>query len=89
MARKAAVSIRLPVRRGLSEVEAATYISVSASFFRRLVEDGRMPRPRLAGSRRIWDIDEIDAAFRDLPRESADGRPVQEVVIGNSWSDYE
>ncbi|MFN3746471.1 MAG: helix-turn-helix transcriptional regulator [Hyphomicrobiaceae bacterium] len=88
MTRKDAVSVRLPVRRGLSEVEAATYISVSPSFFRRLVVDGRMPRPRLAGSRRIWDIEELDAAFRDLPREGEDGQPVKEVTE-NSWSDYE
>lgn len=89
MIAKTLARTQLSIRRGLSEVEAATYISVSPSFFRRLVGDGRMPRPRLAGSRRIWDIDEIDAAFRDLPREGEDGRPVQEVVIGNSWSDYE
>ena len=31
----------------------------------------------------------LDAAFRDLPREGEDGRPAQEVDIGNSWSDYE
>ena len=88
MVGKAYLSTRLSVRRGLSEIEAATYISVSPSFFRRLVGDGRMPRPRLAGSRRIWDIDEIDAAFRDLPREGLDGQPVQELSK-NSWSDYE
>lgn len=35
---KAIVSTRLPIRRGLSEVEAAVYLSVSASFFRRLVD---------------------------------------------------
>ncbi len=89
MARKAIVSVHLPVRRGLSESEAATYISVSASFFRRLVGDGRMPRPRLAGTRRIWDIDELDAAFRDLPREGEDGQPVPESGTANSWTDFE
>jgi excisionase family DNA binding protein len=89
MASKDTASLRLPVRRGLSEIEAATYISVSPSFFRRLVGDGRMPRPRLAGSRRIWDIDEIDAAFRDLPREGEDGEPVEEAINENSWSDFE
>ena len=88
MVGKACLSTRLVIRRGLSEAEAATYISVSPSFFRRVVEDGRMPRPRLAGTRRIWDIDEIDTAFRDLPREGADRQPVLEGTQ-NSWSDYE
>ena len=88
MVGKACLSTRLVIRRGLSEVEAATYISVSPSFFRRLVGVGRMPRPRLAGSRRIWDVEELDAAFRDLPREGEDGQPMQEVTE-NSWSDFE
>ena len=89
MVRKDTVSARLPLRRGLSEIEASAYISISPSFFRRLVEDGRMPRPRLAGSRRIWDIDELDAAFRDLPREGGDGQPVPDSSTDNTWSDYE
>jgi len=88
MVGKACLSTRLVIRRGLSEVEAATDISVSPSFFRRLVGVGRMPRPRLAGSRRIWDVEELDAAFRDLPREGEDGQPMQEVTE-NSWSDFE
>lgn len=67
--RKAAMSARLPVRRGLGEAEAAIYIGLSASKFAQLVKDGRMPRPRLIDSRRIWDIDDIDAAFRALPIE--------------------
>jgi excisionase family DNA binding protein len=88
MAGKTTLSARLPIRRGLSEVEAATYISVSPSFFRRLVADGVMPRPRLAGRRRIWDVDELDAAFGDLPREGDDDQPAPEVSIQDSWSDY-
>jgi len=79
----------LPIRRSLSEAEAAIYISVSASFFRQLVSGGRMPRPRLAGRRRLWDVDEIDAAFRDRPREGVDGLPVPESSTENSWTDFE
>lgn len=87
MVSKATLAARLPVRRGLSESEAAIYLSLSASFFRKLVEEGVMPRPRIAGSRRIWDIEELDAAFKALPREGGD-----EAAFGgssnNSWSDY-
>lgn len=70
---KAIIASRLPVRRGLTEEEAAVYLSISPSFFRTLVTDGKMPRPRILGSRRIWDVDDLDAAFKDLPREGDTG----------------
>jgi excisionase family DNA binding protein len=75
MVSKATVAARLPIRRGLSEMEAAVYLSLSPSFFRRLVDQGVMPRPRLAGNRRIWDIEELDVAFKALAAV-----PVDEVV---------
>lgn len=71
--RKAVIASRLPVRRGLDEQEAAVYLSVSPSFFRALVLDGKMPRPRLLGTRRIWDVDDLDAAFKSLPKEGEAG----------------
>jgi predicted DNA-binding transcriptional regulator AlpA len=67
--RKATIAARLPIRRGLGEAEAAMYIGLGASKFSELVKDGRMPRPRMIDNRRIWDIDDIDAAFRALPIE--------------------
>lgn len=85
---KATVAGRLPVRRGLSVVEAAIYLSLSPSFFRRLVDQGIMPRPRVAGGRRIWDVEELDLAFKALPREGG-----EEAQFGgeggNSWTDYQ
>ncbi len=85
---KATIAGRLPVRRGLSEVEAAIYLSLSPSFFRRLVDQKVMPRPRVAGGRRIWDVEELDLAFKALPREGGD-----EAIFGgeggNSWADYQ
>lgn len=87
MAGKADVQCRLPIRRGLGEVEAAMYLSLSATFFRRLVEEGVMPRPRLAGRRRIWDVEELDAAFRTLPREG--GGDLDDIEKSDTWSDYE
>lgn len=71
--RKSTIAARLPVRRGLDEQEAAVYLSVSPSFFRSLVLSGMMPRPRLLGSRRIWDVDDLDAAFKSLPKEGDAG----------------
>jgi excisionase family DNA binding protein len=82
--RKAEIAARLPVRRGLDENEAAVYLSLSPSFFRSLVERGEMPRPRLIGSRRIWDIDDLDAAFKGLPVE----KPVEKADgEHDTWAD--
>lgn len=88
MSRKALLSLNLPIRRGLSETEAAIYLSFSPSFFHRLVDLGVMPRPRIAGGRRIWDVEELDVAFKALPREGGEETPFG-VDGGNSWTDYE
>jgi excisionase family DNA binding protein len=88
--KKAMIAARLPVRRGLDECEAAVYLSLSPSFFRKLVERRTMPRPRMAGGRRIWDVEELDLAFKTLPREQGDGDPVfAEVEKRDSWADFE
>ncbi len=87
MPSKAAIAGRLPVRRGLDESEAAVYLSLSPSFFRKLVSESRMPRPRIAGGRRIWDVEELDLAFKSLPREGGEA----EVIFASesdSWADY-
>ncbi len=77
-ATKAEIGARLPVRRGLGESEAALYVGLSSSKFRAMVEQGDMPRPRLVGRRRIWDIDDLDAAFRSLTLEGE---------TSDQWSD--
>ena len=89
MTSKASIAGRLPVRRGLSEPEAAIYLSLSPSFFRRLVEQGMMPRPRVAGSRRIWDVEELDLAFKALPREGGEAGLIFATDTADSWTDYE
>lgn len=88
MSGKPAYRSSLQIRRGVSEIEAATYLSLSPSYFRTLVDRGVMPRPRLAGKRRIWDIEELDIAFKSLPREGG-----EEPIFGvsedrGSWSDF-
>ena len=72
----------MSLRRGLDEVEAAVYLSLSPSEFRQMVVQGTMPRPRLAGRRRIFDVDELDHAFRELTWEGGDEK-------ANSWADFE
>ena len=87
-ANRASIAARLPVRRGLSEVEAAVYLSLSPSFFRRLVDQRIMPRPRVVGGRRVWDVEELDVAFKALPRDGG-----EDESFGNSsadsWADYQ
>lgn len=84
---KGFIAAHLPLRRGLSEVEAAVYLSISPSYFRRLVEQGVMPRPRVVGTRRIWDVEELDSAFKALPREGGE-ETLFGGEAGDSWADY-
>ncbi|WP_439575268.1 helix-turn-helix transcriptional regulator [Phreatobacter sp.] len=58
-----------PIRFGLCDVEAAASVGVGVSLFRSLVDKGHMPRPRMIGSRRIWDAEEVHAAFKRLPHD--------------------
>jgi predicted DNA-binding transcriptional regulator AlpA len=87
MRSKAVISKSLPLRRGLDENEAAVYLSLSPSSFRKLVAKRRMPKPRLLGSRRVWDIEELDLAFKACPREGGDVEPIFEEVF-DSWADF-
>lgn len=57
--------------RGINREQAAAYIGVSVGTFDKLVEAGAMPRPRMAETRKVWDILELDRAFDDLPHEGA------------------
>jgi hypothetical protein len=87
MVAKATVAARLPVRRGLSEIESAVYLSLSPTKFRAMVDDGRMPQPREADDRLIYDVEELDAAFKALPRRGGEDR-VFGKAAGSSWDDY-
>lgn len=66
-----------PTRRLLSRVEAAGYAGVSPNFFDTMVGDGRMPRPRVANTRKLWDVRHLDAAIDALPidGEGDDSKP--------------
>ncbi len=91
MTSKAVIAARLPVRRGLDENEAAIYLSFSPSFFRKLVAEKRMPRPRLAEGRRVWDVEELDLAFKALPREGGEAEVIfvaqEREEVPNPWDD--
>jgi predicted DNA-binding transcriptional regulator AlpA len=73
MTRSTALSQIRPIpRRGLSRVESAIYVGVSATLFDEMVKDGRMPMPKRINGRVVWDIRALDEAFEALPDE--DGR---------------
>jgi len=81
MAKASEFHSRLPIRRGLGAEEAALYLGIGVSLFRVMVRDGRMPRPRMINARRVWDVDDLDAAFKSLPREGG------EDERADTWAD--
>ena len=70
---RAEIASRLPVLFGLNRVEAAAAIGVSATTFDRMIDAGQMPKARLIGTRKLWDVDELRAAFKSLPRDGEPG----------------
>jgi predicted DNA-binding transcriptional regulator AlpA len=62
----------------------AAYVCVSPTTFDELVKDGRMPRARRLGGRRIaWDVRELDVAVDQLPVETG------HVATDETWSDVD
>lgn len=53
--------------RGLCFEDAAYYIGLSPTKFAQLVNDGRMPLPKIADRRKIWCRMALDDAFESLP----------------------
>lgn len=74
------ISATLPVVFGLDRLQAAASIGVSAATFDKMVAEKRMPTPRLINSRKVWDVDELRAAFKSLPKD-------EEPAEINTWSD--
>jgi predicted DNA-binding transcriptional regulator AlpA len=68
-------------RLGLSRVEAAEYIGVSARLFDELVQDGQMPQPKMIKSRRVWMRSKLEKAFAELPEDG------QDKESANPWRD--
>jgi predicted DNA-binding transcriptional regulator AlpA len=60
----------MPLRRGLSRLEAATYIGVGITKFDEMIKDGRMPKPFKIDDRVLWDIRLLDEAVDHLVEAS-------------------
>ena len=68
--------------RGLCREEAATYVGVGITLFDEMVADGRMPKPKRANSRVVWDRIALDAAFTDLPGD--EGNMIDALLRGRN-----
>jgi len=68
-------------RRGLSREESAMYLGVCGTTFDNMRADGQIEPPKMIGTRRLWDIRDLDIAFDSLPREGVASAP------DTSWND--
>jgi predicted DNA-binding transcriptional regulator AlpA len=53
--------------RAMKAERAAAYLDMSRSKFLELVEEGRLPKPKIIDGLRVWDRLAIDAAFNVFP----------------------
>ncbi len=64
---------RLLPPRGLPRRDAAFYIGCSPRMFDGMVKKGEMPSPRMIGTKKVWDREELDEFFEALPQDNEDG----------------
>ena len=64
---------------GLNRISSAAYIGIGTTMFDSMVADGRMPKPHVIGSRKVWDRRELETSFEELPREG------YTKGLDNSW----
>jgi predicted DNA-binding transcriptional regulator AlpA len=61
---------------------AAAYVNVSPGTFDEMVKTGKMPQPKLLwGTRRAWDVRELDTAVDNLPSVGGDN--------DDTWNDID
>lgn len=69
---------------GLARAEAAAYVGVGVTKFDEMVDDGRMPRPKMIDARRVWDRRALDLAFAALPDDM--GEPDSDGLANDVWA---
>lgn len=73
---------------GLRREEAAAYVGMSAGSFDRAVKEGAMPPPRQWRGVVTWDREELERAFRALPRRGSEDATTWGVdETSNPWDD--
>lgn len=68
-------------RLGLNVTEVALSLGVSPNTVLKMVEEGRLPRPRVWNRRKIWRTAEIDAALSEWPIDGED----DDAVPPDDW----
>jgi predicted DNA-binding transcriptional regulator AlpA len=68
--------------RLVARADAAYYVGVGTTLFDDLVRQGMMPRPKAIGSRRLWDLRELDKAIDELPEA---GEPPLSCGAPDGW----
>jgi hypothetical protein len=71
-------------RRGLSRNESAMYFGIGTSKFDELCRSGLIPKPKLIGGRKVWDVRELDLAFEEFPEDNASST---KTGSRTSWED--
>ena len=70
--------------RGLNREKAAAYLGISSTLFDQMVEQKTMPQPfSPSAGRVVWDINELDHAFENLPRRNSSTR--EAVNKNEAW----
>ena len=72
-------------KRGLDLAGASHYIGVGPDKFTAMMDDGRMPQPRLVDGVRLWDVKELDIYFEGLPRDTRTARERQRSRFGEPF----
>ena len=70
--RRAALEGGLPIVFGLPELEAAVSVGVSITKFREMVAEEIMPKPRDVSGKLVYDVDELRAAFKNMPHQGGE-----------------
>ena len=74
-------AVRPVVRRGLSRVEAATYLGISTSKFDELRKANRIAPPKILDGRLIFTIERLDEFLDALPDENHDAAEDWTVAV--------
>jgi hypothetical protein len=73
--------VRPAVRRGLSRIEAATYIGISPSKFDELRKANRIAPPKVLDGRLIFTVERLDEFLDALPDENREGSEDWTVAV--------
>jgi hypothetical protein len=66
---------------GITREAAAAFVCVSPGKYDQMVQDGRMPPPKVIDGRKVWDVDEVKSYFKALPADKPRSEARREIVL--------